>query len=420
MLRGDPPCGRYGFPLHYVRAMRLSGWTQIRAGHLCSAQAAYEEALTSCRNVGFPRLEARILNELAECNDLLGLSRRSLSLLREAEALLVQCQDPVAVAINHYNQVFTHLYLGDDQADQAIALARSALSIFRQHRQTHWVADGLVALGYAQWVGGYHRQALQALAESYRLHEQLGEQEKFCEILALQAQANLGLGQVQEALTCSRQAVLSLAQGSRAKDMQVEVFFAHAMALSATEDDAQAEEYLRRAYAVLIEIASALEDDAARMAFFKRGPITRRLMQKIYARGIARPAGSDGEGHWLESKERGYSARVQWTVDAGPADVALKQAKGAIAVRRARLARLMQEAERQGIHAREADLAVMNIHYRVLDRLTDMKGFRDKKWIVLSGLLRTDYMRLLRKLQKRMRLIKERSTGHWFSAWFEA
>ena len=228
---------RYGFPLHYVRAMRLSGWTQIRAGHLCTAQAAYEEALTSCRNVGFPRLEARILNELAECNDLLGLSRRSLSLLKEAEAILSQRQDPVAVAINHYNQAFTHLYLGDDQADQAITLALSALAIFRQHRQTHWVADGLVALGYAQWVGGRHRQALQSLAESYRLHDQLDEQEKFCEILALQAQANLGLGQVQDALACSRQAVLSLAQGSRAKDMQVDGYFARALALLATGDE---------------------------------------------------------------------------------------------------------------------------------------------------------------------------------------
>jgi len=300
---------------------------------------------------------------------ILGLSRRSLGLLKEAEALLGQCRNPVGVAINQYNQAFTHLYLGDDHADQAIALALSALSVFRQHRQTHWVASGLVALGYAQWVGGYHRQALQTLAESYRLHDQLDEQEKFCEILALQAQANLGLGQVQDALVCSRQAVLALTQGSRAKDMQVDVYFAHALALSAAEDDVQAESYLRRAYAVLIEIASALEDDAARMAFFKRDPITRRLMQEIYARGIARPAGTDGEGHWLESKKRGYTARVQWTVDAGPADVALKQAKGAITMRRARLTRLMREAERQGIHAREADLATaLGVSVRTIQR----------------------------------------------------
>jgi len=75
---------RYDFLLHYIHAMRLSGWAQLRAGHLNSALDSYEEALTSCRNVGIPRLEARVLNELAECCDLLGMSRRSLRLLKEA------------------------------------------------------------------------------------------------------------------------------------------------------------------------------------------------------------------------------------------------------------------------------------------------------------------------------------------------
>ena len=376
---------RYGFPLHYTQAMRLSAWAQLKAGHLCTARAAYEEALTSCRNVGFPRLEARILNELAECNDLLGLSRRSLILLKEAEALLSQSQNPVGVAINRYNQVFTHLYLGDDQADQAIALARSALSIFRQHRQTEWVADGLVALAYAQWVGGYHEQALQSLAESYRLHEQMGEQEKFCEILAMQAQAALGLGRVQDALLFSRQAVLALAQGSRATDMQVDVYFAHAMALSAAGDDSQAEDYLRRAYAVLIEIASALEDDAARQAFFQRGPITRRLMAEIYARGIAEPLEAGRQTRWLQSRQGDYAATVQWTVDAGPADMALKQNKGAIALRRQRLARLIREAEMQGIEPRGEDLAAaLGVSLRTIQRdMTHLRrergAIRDKK-----------------------------------------
>lgn len=367
---------RYGFPLHYTQAMRLSGWAQLRSGHLRTALNAYQEALTSCRNVGFPRLEARILNELAECYDLLGFSRRSLILLKEAEALLSQSQNPVAVAINRYNQVFTHLYLGDDQANQAIALALSALSVFRQQRQTQWVADGLVALGYAQWVSGRHRQALQSLAESYRLHEQMGEQEKFCEILALQAQAILGLGRVQEALIYSRQAVLALAQGSRAKDMQVDVYFAHAMALSAAGDDSQAEDYLRRAYAVLIEIASTLEDDAARQAFFQRGPITRRLMAEIYARGIAEPLEAGRQTRWLQSRQGNYAAPVQWTVDAGPADMALKQSKGAIALRRQRLARLIREAELQGIEPRGEDLATaLGVSVRTIQR--DRKMIKD-------------------------------------------
>ncbi len=48
---------------------------------------------------------------------------------------------------------------------------------------------------------------------------------------------------------------------------------------------------------------------------------------------------------------------VRWTVDAGPADAALKHAQGAIALRRARLARLLREAELQGARPIVAQLA---------------------------------------------------------------
>ena len=68
----------------------------------------------------------------------------------------------------------------------------------------------------------------------------------------------------------------------------------------------------------------------------------------------------------------------------------------------------------------EADLALMNIHFDVLDAITDTEAFYRKKWVILSGVLRSDYYTLLKKLQKRRRLVKERRTGHWFSAWFEA
>ncbi len=79
----------------------------------------------------------------------------------------------------------------------------------------------------------------------------------------------------------------------------------------------------------------------------------------------------------------------------------------------------VREAPAETVIGQPADLAVMNMHYQVLERLTETEGFRDKRWVILSGLLRTDYMTLLRKLQKRRRLVEERSTGHWFSAWFE-
>jgi len=356
-------------PWRYAQAMRLSGRLQARAGRLLAAQQAFEEALRACRHVGWPRLEARILNELAESCDLLGQSRRSLHLLKQAEALLSQLPDPIPLAINHYNQAFTYLYLSDEQAAQAIALARSALSTFQQKAQTRWTALAWMILAYALWVNKEFEKSLQALAECYRLHEQLGEREKFCEILAMQTQAHLGLGHIARALSSSEQAVLALAQGARATDMKAEVYFARGAALAASGDESEARNYLQQAYETLLDIAAKLEDEAARQAFFRRDPITRRLMKEIYARGIATPLEAGQETRWLRSQHHTYVAPVRWTVDAGPADSALKRAKGAIAVRRQRLARLIREAEAQGIQARGRDLAAaLGVSVRTVQR----------------------------------------------------
>ncbi len=67
----------------------------------------------------------------------------------------------------------------------------------------------------------------------------------------------------------------------------------------------------------------------------------------------------------------------------------------------------------------EADLALMNIHFGVLNALTDRAAFYRKKSVILSGVLRSHYYTLLKKLLKRVHLVEERQTGHWFSAWFE-
>jgi hypothetical protein len=68
--------------------------------------------------------------------------------------------------------------------------------------------------------------------------------------------------------------------------------------------------------------------------------------------------------------------RVRWTVDAGPADAALKHAQGAIALRRARLARLRREAEAQGAHPTIAQLAdALNVSARTIKR--DLAALRE-------------------------------------------
>ena len=164
-------------------------------------------------------------------------------------------------------------------------------------------------------------------------------------------------------------AVLRLAEGARAPDMQVEVFLARAQAVAAAGDQAQAEDYLRRAYQVLLGLAADLHDEPARQAFFARDPFTRRLMREMYGRGLVEPPEAGLQTRWLRSTRNQPAAPVTWTVDAGPADRALKQARGAIALRRSRLQRMIQQAESQGVRPREADLAeALGVSIRTVQR----------------------------------------------------
>ncbi len=79
----------------------------------------------------------------------------------------------------------------------------------------------------------------------------------------------------------------------------------------------------------------------------------------------------------------------------------------------------VREASAEDTLSENADLAVMNIHYQVLDTLCRSEAFFAKRRVILSGLLRSDYFRILKRVRKEFRLVDERSTGHWFSAWFE-
>jgi DNA-binding MarR family transcriptional regulator len=63
------------------------------------------------------------------------------------------------------------------------------------------------------------------------------------------------------------------------------------------------------------------------------------------------------------------SVRVALTVDAGPPDVVLKNAAGAVALRRARLLRLLREARAQGSHPPLEQVAkMMNVSPRTVQR----------------------------------------------------
>jgi hypothetical protein len=169
---------------------------------------------------------------------------------------------------------------------------------------------------------------------------------------------------------------LGVAQEAVSEAVLSEVYYAHAMTLAANGDEEKSTAYLRRAYEMRLKVAAQIQDEPARQAFFARDPITRRMMQQVYARGIASTPTEGIITRWVPLSKGPLSVEVQLTVDAGPADRALKQAQGAIALRRVRLSRLLQQARAQGVSPTAAQLAdLLGVSKRTVQR--DLASLRE-------------------------------------------
>ncbi len=340
------------------------------------ALAIAQEELGLWRDLGLDHWEAATLEGISMIQCCLGRSGDSLRTLTRAQEISEWLGDPVRTAINRYNLVSTMIYHDDELASEAQEIARQALDTFQAFHQSQWEAATLGIMGYALWVDGQCAAALDRLRQAHALAERMGELAFVPELLAYQGLAQLGLNQSAAALDLTRRAVMSMAQGDVSGEVVPEICYAHAMALAANGCEEAAQDYFTRAYEYLLEGAATLQDEEARQAFFHRNPTMRRLMRELYARNIAPPPDVGIESVILPAIRGDEPLRVQWTVNAGPADVALKRGQGAIALRHARLARLLEEAQRQGADPSTADLArALGVSQRTIQRdLADLRA----------------------------------------------
>jgi DNA-binding SARP family transcriptional activator len=361
-----------------AESLHLISFVQSYRGSLLESLSNAEEALAVWRDLAVPGREASTLQSMAYTLAQLGRTADALRALEQAHRLCEQLGEPVRLAVNEYHLADTLLYHDDALAPRAAAVIREALAIFQAHEQQGWVAAAWDTLGRALWLSEQHSEALHAFQEAYAGYEQSGELGFLPELLARQGLAHLSLDEPVEALHSTRGALMILAQGEVSDEAISEIYYARAMALTANGEGSQARDYLKRAYQQLLDVAAHLADEAARQTFFHHNPITRRLMKEVYARGIASAPELGVVRRQLPTSRSGRPVQVSWTVDAGPADAALKQAQGAIALRRARLARLLQEAEAQGATPSVADLAeTLGVSKRTVQR--DLQTHRQQR-----------------------------------------
>ena len=325
----------------------------------------FEDGLSLSRDLGLQRLEAEILQELAADYDYLGQAQKSLVALEAARRIYQALEDELGLARNMYHLAFGMAYHDELQLDQALELASQARIILEKKGHRAWSASTYSCIGYIQWLRKKPRQSLQAYRAAISIHESLNEMDYIPEMYAYIGLGYLEMGQVEKALENTTLAMGALTR-SDLHDIGSEIYYAHASVLAALGRDEEATGYFERAYHNLLKYAEDIADSQAREAFFRRDPTVRRLMQQVYARGIA--PGPRFVTTVNEPRLRS-AVRVSLTIDAGPSDQVLKNARGKIALRRERVARILRESRSQGLELSPRQVAeLMGIGLRTVQR----------------------------------------------------
>ncbi len=367
----------YGLRRYLALALRGIATNLLQIGMPLEALEINQQELSLWRDMHLRRREAQTLANLSIIYEQLGRIAEDLRTLELARQIDNEIGDEFGVNVCNYYLAEALLCHDESQAQRAVEIARQAVGYFHTHNHPDWEASTILAMGMAQWADGQPENAIQSFSQACAVFERLGQLVYLPSPLAFQALAYLNLGNTGRALEVNQQALFQLAQGAMDNDEAAWVYYAQGMILASLGKHDEAWGYFKRGYDILVKYAAHLEDETAREAFFHRNMITRRLMQEVYNRGIA-PSPESGVVIRRVANQAGPAKVVQvtWTLDAGPADQALRQARGAVALRRARLSRLLREAQNQGARPTANQLAdLLGVSARTLRR--DMVTLHD-------------------------------------------
>jgi tetratricopeptide (TPR) repeat protein len=290
------------------------------------------------------RDEAETIHNLGIVLASLGRNDESIHYIRLGRDLFATLHDEQGMARNTYHLAFGLALAEGTDLDEALTLGKQALGIFQKHQSQGWVASVYAMLGYLHWLRDEPDAAIAMCEQAIPIYQKLEEPDFIPELYGYIGLAHLQKGDACKALEFTSTAMDEMMR-SELYDIASEIYYAHASALDALGRADEAEDYFRRGYENLLTYAAEIEDPDALAAYFRRDPTVRRLMEQVYARGLASPP--KVETRLVASRGRS-TVRVTLTVDAGAPDAALKNASGAVALRRTRIQRLLREARSQG------------------------------------------------------------------------
>jgi tetratricopeptide (TPR) repeat protein len=330
------------------------GFVLTSQGRYAQARATLEIARTQAQELGVPRLVSATLRALGALYRAIFAVEQALACCQEAEATTGGIGHKGDEAKVQHGLGLAWLMLGDCEEarrclGRAAALAQEAQSPLTRLVVSHGLADLDLATGVPA-------AALSRATEVAEKAAALGWVELVAQARQQQGKALLALDRTEEAIGALRQA-LGIADEVGLPSVQWQTLAALGRAYRTQGQLPAARDALAWAGSIVETLSENIDDEALQAGFLAAGPV-HRLREDQAALGrqvrvrLARPDAPTGQP--LTDDER---VEVVWTVDAGEPDAALLASEGKVALRRARLLRLVEEAREQGAVPTQDDLA---------------------------------------------------------------
>ena len=291
----------HGFLPLLARVESKLGIAYQQAGKYRLSIQHNERALQIARDLNMKRDEAETIHNLAIVLASLGRNEESILFIRQGRDLFATLHDEQGMARNTYHLAFGLALAENNDLDEALTLGKQALEIFQKHQSQGWVASMYAMLGYIHWLRGEPESAIAMCEQAIPIYQKLEEPDFIPELYGYIGLAWLQKGDPRKALEFTSTAMDEMMR-SELYDIASEIYYAHASALDALGRKDEAEDYFHRGYKNLLTYAAEIEDPDALAAYFRRDPTVRRLMEQVYARGLASPP--KVETHLIPSRGR--------------------------------------------------------------------------------------------------------------------
>ncbi len=250
-------------------------------GQYEQARQLYQDALDTHRRVGDRQGEAHALGNIGNIYRGVGRYPEAAHHYQQTMAICEEVGDRYAAGLTAINLGLVSA--GEGDLDQGLVYLEQGLILATEIGSELLRVFALNSLSTLQRERGETERALEYALEATELARQRSLVGDEVEGLGNQGMAHLALGNADQALVCTTQAVALMDAHAPIGgiDTEEKTLFYHAQALAANGRRAEARATLERAHTVVIDKADHIADPLMRQSFLDRVPLNRAILDAI-------------------------------------------------------------------------------------------------------------------------------------------